>query len=68
MAALLRLSEVDLRTPVSPLRRSRLSNTPHGPRWARESRLGTDHVDLFYLHQPDHATPPAETMAAVAEL
>ncbi|MBZ6231487.1 aldo/keto reductase [Streptomyces olivaceus] len=31
-------------------------------------RLGTDHVDLFYLHQPDHVTPPAETMAAVAEL
>ncbi|MFG3155143.1 aldo/keto reductase [Streptomyces sp. NPDC048219] len=30
-------------------------------------RLGTDHVDLFYLHQPDHVTPPAETMAAVAE-
>lgn len=30
-------------------------------------RLGTDHVDLFYLHQPDHVTPPAETMAAIAE-
>ncbi|MFJ3020571.1 aldo/keto reductase [Streptomyces tendae] len=30
-------------------------------------RLGTDRVDLFYLHQPDHVTPPAETMAAVAE-
>ncbi|MCF1592953.1 aldo/keto reductase [Streptomyces muensis] len=30
-------------------------------------RLGTDHVDLFYLHQPDRATPPAETLATVAE-
>ena len=30
-------------------------------------RLGTDHVDLFYLHQPDRATPVAETLSAVAE-
>ncbi|MFE7707045.1 aldo/keto reductase [Streptomyces sp. NPDC057486] len=31
-------------------------------------RLGTEYVDLFYLHQPDHATPAADTMEAVAEL
>ena len=30
-------------------------------------RLGTDHVDLFYLHQPDRRTPLAETLATVAE-
>ncbi|WP_030622966.1 aldo/keto reductase [Streptomyces sclerotialus] len=30
-------------------------------------RLGTDHVDLFYLHQPDRTTPLAETLATVAE-
>lgn len=30
-------------------------------------RLGTDHVDLFYLHQPDRATPLSETLATVAE-
>ncbi|RMB82491.1 aldo/keto reductase [Streptomyces shenzhenensis] len=30
-------------------------------------RLGTDHVDLFYLHQPDRSTPLAETLGAVAE-
>jgi aryl-alcohol dehydrogenase-like predicted oxidoreductase len=30
-------------------------------------RLGVDHVDLFYLHQPDRATPLAETLGAVAE-
>jgi aryl-alcohol dehydrogenase-like predicted oxidoreductase len=30
-------------------------------------RLGTDSVDLFYLHQPDRATPLAETLATVAE-
>ncbi|MFE9722714.1 aldo/keto reductase [Streptomyces sp. NPDC005794] len=30
-------------------------------------RLCTDHVDLFYLHQPDRATPITETLTAVAE-
>lgn len=29
-------------------------------------RLGTDRVDLFYLHQPDRATPLAETLSEVA--
>jgi aryl-alcohol dehydrogenase-like predicted oxidoreductase len=32
------------------------------------SRLGTDHIDLFYLHQPDRAAPPTETLGTVAEL
>lgn len=31
-------------------------------------RLGTDHVDLYYLHQPDYDVPIEETLAAVAEL
>ncbi|EAU62068.1 aldo/keto reductase [Stigmatella aurantiaca] len=31
-------------------------------------RLGTDHVDLFYLHQPDPATPIEETLGAVERL
>lgn len=31
-------------------------------------RLRTDHVDLFYLHQPDRATPIEDTLGAVAEL
>nr|WP_240929978.1 aldo/keto reductase [Streptomyces coryli] len=30
-------------------------------------RLDTDHVDLFYLHQPDRGTPLTETLATVAE-
>jgi aryl-alcohol dehydrogenase-like predicted oxidoreductase len=30
-------------------------------------RLGVDHIDLFYLHQPDRSTPIAETLTAVAE-
>ena len=28
-------------------------------------RLGTDHVDLYYLHAPDPATPIAETLDAL---
>lgn len=32
------------------------------------SRLQTDHIDLFYLHQPDRATPLAETLGTIAEL
>ncbi|MEQ4721286.1 aldo/keto reductase [Nonomuraea sp. B19D2] len=31
-------------------------------------RLKTEHVDLFYLHQPDRATPLDDTLATVAEL
>lgn len=31
-------------------------------------RLGRDSVELFYLHQPDAATPVAETVDAIAEL
>jgi len=32
------------------------------------SRLGTDNIDLFYLHQPDRAAPMSETLGTVAEL
>jgi aryl-alcohol dehydrogenase-like predicted oxidoreductase len=32
------------------------------------SRLGTDHIDLFYLHQPDRAAPLSETLGPVADL
>lgn len=31
-------------------------------------RLGTDHVDLFYLHQPDRSVPLEETARALAEV
>jgi len=31
-------------------------------------RLGTDRIDLYYLHKPDPATPVAETIGALAEL
>jgi aryl-alcohol dehydrogenase-like predicted oxidoreductase len=32
------------------------------------SRLGTDYIDLYYLHVPDHDTPIEETLDAVAGL
>ncbi|HEU5042579.1 MAG TPA: aldo/keto reductase [Nocardioidaceae bacterium] len=31
-------------------------------------RLGTDHVDIYYLHQPDWTVPIEETLAVMAEL
>lgn len=31
-------------------------------------RLGTDYVDLYYLHRPDWKTPIDESLAAIAEL
>lgn len=31
-------------------------------------RLAVDNIDLFYLHQPDRATPLSETLTTVAEL
>lgn len=31
-------------------------------------RLGTDYVDLYYLHQPDWSVPIEETLGALAEL
>jgi len=31
-------------------------------------RLGTDYVDIYYLHQPDWSVPIEETLAAMAEL
>jgi aryl-alcohol dehydrogenase-like predicted oxidoreductase len=31
-------------------------------------RLGTDYIDIYYLHREDHSTPLAETGRAIAEL
>jgi aryl-alcohol dehydrogenase-like predicted oxidoreductase len=32
------------------------------------ARLGTDYVDLYYLHMPDYTTPIEETLEAIEEL
>lgn len=31
-------------------------------------RLGTDHIDIFYIHFPDHDTPKAEAVGALQKL
>jgi aryl-alcohol dehydrogenase-like predicted oxidoreductase len=31
-------------------------------------RLGTDYIDIYYLHKEDHATPLAETVRALGDL
>ncbi len=31
-------------------------------------RLGTDYLDIYYLHKEDHATPLAETVRAMGDL
>jgi len=31
-------------------------------------RLGTDYIDVYYLHKEDHATPLAETVRAIGDL
>ena len=31
-------------------------------------RLGTDYIDIYYLHKEDHATPLAETVRAMGDL
>jgi aryl-alcohol dehydrogenase-like predicted oxidoreductase len=31
-------------------------------------RLGTDYIDVYYLHREDHSTPLTETVRAMAEL
>lgn len=44
------------------------------PRWVARAcddslrRLGTDRIDLFMLHEPDPATPIADTLAALGRL
>ncbi|AXB41798.1 aldo/keto reductase [Amycolatopsis albispora] len=50
------------------------SHSPLSPAGLRSSvdgslrRLGVDHIDLFYLHQPDREASFTDTMATVAEL
>jgi aryl-alcohol dehydrogenase-like predicted oxidoreductase len=48
----------------SPLSAAGLRNSVEGSL----RRLGVDSIDLFYLHQPDRATPLHETLQTVAEL
>jgi aryl-alcohol dehydrogenase-like predicted oxidoreductase len=56
---------------VSHTGRDGLDSSPAGIRTAVEgslSRLGTDHIDLYFQHRLDPGTPIEETIGAVAEL
>ena len=62
-----RRSEVVIATKFG----SRTGGTPANVRRSIEAslrRLGTDYVDLYYLHKPDPETPIAETLGALGEL
>jgi len=45
-----------------------------GRRWILQAaeaslrRLGTGHIDIYYLHKEDHATPLEETVSAIGQL
>ncbi len=59
-----------VRDPGSPEKRS-VSGRPEYVRQACEgslSRLGVDHIDLYYQHRVDPDTPIEETVGAMAEL
>jgi len=51
-----------------PMSRSATHDVLVGGLEASLRRLGTDYVDLFLIHWPDHKTPEAEMMAALNEL
>ncbi len=60
-----------MRDPEGPGRVTGLSGKPEYVRHACEAslqRLGTDYIDLYYLHRVDPATPIEETVGAMAEL
>ncbi|HEU4406524.1 MAG TPA: aldo/keto reductase [Polyangiaceae bacterium] len=57
-------------TPENPTNRV-LDGSPENVRRSLEGsleRLGTDHVDLYYLHRVDPSRPIEETVGAMAEL
>ena len=59
-----------VRDPDDPTKRS-INGRPEYVRQACDaslSRLGTDHIDLFYQHRVDPDTPIEETVGAMSEL
>ncbi|MDV6373858.1 aldo/keto reductase, partial [Deinococcus arenicola] len=59
-----------VREPGYPMQRT-LSGRPEYVRQSIEAslkRLGTDHVDLYYLHRADPNTPIEDTVGAMGEL
>jgi aryl-alcohol dehydrogenase-like predicted oxidoreductase len=60
----------NVRDPESPSSR-RVDGSPAYVRWACDqslSRLGVDHIDLYYQHRVDKTVPIEETVGAMGEL
>jgi aryl-alcohol dehydrogenase-like predicted oxidoreductase len=65
------ISGIDTSADPSTGRRFSLSATPEEVRRRCDeslARLGTDHIDLYYLHRVDPDTPIEESVGAMAEL
>jgi aryl-alcohol dehydrogenase-like predicted oxidoreductase len=59
-----------VRDPDNPMARG-VNGTPEYVKHAADAslkRLGVDHIDLYYQHRVDSATPIEETVGALAEL
>ncbi|WP_407637395.1 aldo/keto reductase [Catelliglobosispora koreensis] len=69
-----RRDQVFLATKFAIRRDGGVHRVDSSPQWARESceqslaRLGTDVIDLFYLHRRNPSVPVEETVAAMAQL
>jgi len=63
-----------LATKAGNLGKARLNDGGLGRKWLMRvideslDRLGTDYVDIWYLHKPDLGTPLEETLSAVADV
>ena len=60
----------NVRDPESPSKR-RVDGSPEYVRWACDqslSRLGVDHIDLYYQHRVDKTVPIEDTVGAMSEL
>jgi aryl-alcohol dehydrogenase-like predicted oxidoreductase len=60
----------NVRDPQSPSSR-RVDGSPEYVRWACDqslSRLGVDHIDLYYQHRVDKTVPIEDTVGAMSEL
>jgi aryl-alcohol dehydrogenase-like predicted oxidoreductase len=60
----------NVRDPESPSSR-RVDGSPEYVRWACDqslSRLGVDHIDLYYQHRVDKTVPIEDTVGAMSEL
>jgi aryl-alcohol dehydrogenase-like predicted oxidoreductase len=53
---------------LAPDKRGARPEYVHQACTASLSRLGTDHIDLYWLHQPDDSVPVAETLGALNTL